>query len=74
MAADRCGRECSEQHTYEWGKCEAAAYPGEQLDRIEAKLDEVLAFRDLIMETVGPFLTGSKSKVWMALLAKKQAR
>lgn len=41
-----------------------------QLDRIETKLDEMLAFRDLILETVGPFLTGGRSKVWLALLAK----
>lgn len=43
-----------------------------QLDRIETKLDEVLAFRDLILETAGPFLTGGKSKVWLALLAKSK--
>lgn len=45
-----------------------------QLDRIETKLDEMLAFRDLILETVGPFLTGGKSKVWLALLAKTKGR
>lgn len=53
----------------------AAAYDDPhqaKLDRIEAKLDEVLTFRDLIMETAGPFLTGGKSKIWMALLAKRQ--
>jgi len=43
-----------------------------QLDRIETKLDEVLSFRDLILETAGPFLTGGKSKVWLALLAKSK--
>lgn len=43
-----------------------------QLDRIETKLDEVLAFRDLILETAGPFLSGGKSKVWLALLAKSK--
>ena len=49
------------------------ASPGQaQLDRIETKLDEVLAFRDLIMETAAPFLTGGKSKVWLALLAKSR--
>lgn len=41
-----------------------------QLDRIELKLDEVLAFRDLILETAGPFLKGGKSSVWLAMLAK----
>ena len=45
---------------------------GAQLDRIEIKLDEMLAFRDLILETAGPFLTGGKSKVWLALLAKSK--
>lgn len=43
-----------------------------QLDRIETKLDEVLAFRDLILETAGPFLAGGKSKIWLALLAKSK--
>lgn len=43
-----------------------------QLDRIETKLDEVLAFRDLILETASPFLSGGKSKVWLALLAKSK--
>lgn len=43
-----------------------------RLDRIETKLDEVLAFRDLILETAGPFLSGGKGKVWMALLAKSK--
>ncbi len=41
-----------------------------QLDRIETKLDEVLTFRDLILTTAAPFLTGGKSKIWLALLAK----
>ncbi len=41
-----------------------------QLDRIEAKQDEFLAFRDLILTTTAPFLTGGKSKIWLALLAK----
>lgn len=41
-----------------------------QLDRIEFKLDELLQFRDLLLEAAGPFLTGGKSKVWLALLAK----
>lgn len=43
-----------------------------QMERIETKLDEMLAFRDLILETAGPFLTGGKSKVWLALLAKSK--
>lgn len=43
-----------------------------QLDRIELQNTEVLAFRDLILETAGPFLTGGKSKVWLALLAKSK--
>ena len=41
-----------------------------QLDRIETQNAEILAFRDLILETAGPFMTGGKSKVWLALLAK----
>ena len=49
-----------------------AAEPLTQLDRIEAKLDAMLAFRDLLLETAGPFLTGGKSKVWLALLAKSK--
>lgn len=43
-----------------------------QLDRIELQNAEVLAFRDLILETAGPFLSGGKSKVWLALLAKSK--
>ncbi len=43
-----------------------------QLDRIELQNAEILAFRDLILETAGPFLTGGKSKVWLALLAKSK--
>lgn len=43
-----------------------------QLDRIEQQNTEILAFRDLILETAGPFLTGGKSKVWLALLAKSK--
>ena len=43
-----------------------------QLERIELQNAEVLAFRDLILETAGPFLTGGKSKVWLALLAKSK--
>lgn len=42
------------------------------LRSIETKLDEVLQFRDLLLETAGPFLTGGKSKVWLALLAKSK--
>lgn len=42
------------------------------LRSIESKLDEVLVFRDLLLETAGPFLTGGKSKVWLALLAKSK--
>jgi hypothetical protein len=44
----------------------------EQLTRIETKLDEMLLFRDLLLETASPFLTGGKSKVWLALLAKSK--
>lgn len=43
-----------------------------QLDRIELQNAEILAFRDFILETAGPFLTGGKSKVWLALLAKSK--
>jgi hypothetical protein len=43
-----------------------------QLDRIEGKLDEMLAFRDLILTTAGPLLSGGRSKVWLALLAKSR--
>lgn len=42
------------------------------LRSIETKLDEVLQFRDLLLETAGPFLTGGRSKVWLALLAKSK--
>ena len=45
-----------------------------QLDRIETKLDEVLVFRDLLLETAGPFLKGGKSSVWLAMLAKSRGR
>jgi hypothetical protein len=41
----------------------------EQLDRIEAKLDEMLAFRDFIMATTAPFLSGKGAK-YLALFAK----
>lgn len=40
-----------------------------QLDRIEAKLDQVIEFNDTIMAAVAPYLTG-KGKVWLAMLAK----
>lgn len=40
-----------------------------QLDRIETKLDEVLAFRDLILEVAAPLLSGKGGK-WLALFAK----
>ena len=43
-----------------------------RLDRIELQNAEILTFRDLIMETAAPFLTGGKSKVWLALLAKSK--
>ena len=43
-----------------------------QLDRIECQNTEILAFRDLVLETAGPFLAGGKSKVWLALLAKSK--
>lgn len=42
----------------------------QQLDRIELQNAEILAFRDLVLETAGPFLTGGRSKVWLAMLAK----
>lgn len=45
-----------------------------QLDRVELQNTEILAFRDLILESVGPFLTGGKSKMWLALLAKSKGR
>ena len=40
-----------------------------RLDRIELKLDEVLAFRDVVLATAAPLLAG-KGKTWLALLAK----
>lgn len=42
-----------------------------QMDRIELKLDEVLAFRDAVMTAAAPFMTG-KNKMWLALLAKSK--
>ncbi len=41
----------------------------EQLDRIEAKLDEVIKFNELVAEMAAPFLSGRGGK-WVALLAK----
>jgi hypothetical protein len=41
----------------------------EQLDRLELKLDELLAFRDLVTVTVAPWMSG-KGSGWLALLAK----
>lgn len=40
-----------------------------QLDRIEAKLDEVLAFHAVVAEAAAPFLSGKGHK-WLALVAK----
>lgn len=45
-----------------------------QLDRIELQNAEILAFRDLLMETAAPFLKGGKSSVWLAMLAKSKGR
>ena len=45
-----------------------------QLDRIEHQNAEILAFRDLLLETAGPFLKGGKSSVWLAMLAKSRGR
>lgn len=45
-----------------------------QLDRIELQNAEILAFRDLLLETAGPFLKGGKSSVWLAMLAKSRGR
>lgn len=42
-----------------------------RLDRIEAKLDQVLAFCALATNAAGPFL-GGKGRSWMALLAKSK--
>lgn len=44
-----------------------------QLDRVEIKLDEMLEFRDLILETAAPLL-GGRSKKWLLLLAKSKGR
>lgn len=40
-----------------------------QMDRLELKLDELLAFRDVVLTTAAPLLSG-KTKTWLALLAK----
>ena len=43
-----------------------------QLDRIELQNVQILQFCQTVLETAGPFLTGGKSKVWLALLAKSK--
>ena len=43
-----------------------------QLDRIEMKLDEMLLFRDTLMQMAAPFMNGNKGRVWMAMLAKSK--
>jgi hypothetical protein len=42
-----------------------------QMDRIEAKLDQVLAFNATVAEVAAPFL-GGKAPKWLALVAKSR--
>lgn len=47
----------------------SATPPSDQLDRIEHKLDEVLAFRDQLQQMMAGFASGGTAKV-LGMLAR----